>query len=370
MDEGDDLYGDLDEGVGVMPSLKAPFQPLQAYDTREEVFRKKEIELTSKVESLKNELDLQVEALQQDKAVLIRNISCLFKTAQMELARKDKQMKELREENLRFKLGGARGPANVRAVLTRAGDKTNGQSKLSIDQIPHNSRITGSSDEDRRLHDSAGGAIDRVAQVALSIQSAKTGQRSTPEGSMVDGALELSVEMDSNVPSNIRKKPDSLGSQSIVENAGSDGYRVISDERKKQRRSPSRGNHHRDTNLADGGDQHSKGYFCNDKDDRSRSDRQRRDGRRNGDDGRSRHRSPDRNWDGSRSATADRDHRRIDNYLRNSNKRKRHRSSSRERERRLKDRESSRAAKTLSTNDSEFSRERERERDYSNRHQM
>lgn len=77
MDEGDDLYGDLDEGVGVMPSLKAPFQPLQAlqYDTREEVFRKKEIELTSKVESLKNE----VEALQQDKAVLIRNISCLFK---------------------------------------------------------------------------------------------------------------------------------------------------------------------------------------------------------------------------------------------------------------------------------------------------
>lgn len=30
VDEGDDLYGDLDEGVGVMPSLKAPFQPLQA----------------------------------------------------------------------------------------------------------------------------------------------------------------------------------------------------------------------------------------------------------------------------------------------------------------------------------------------------
>lgn len=40
----------------------------------------------------------QKEALQRDKSVLIRNISCLFKTAQMEIARKDKQIRELHDE--------------------------------------------------------------------------------------------------------------------------------------------------------------------------------------------------------------------------------------------------------------------------------
>ncbi len=38
----------------------------------------------------------QRDALQKERAVLVRNISCLFKTAQLEIERKDGEIKDLR----------------------------------------------------------------------------------------------------------------------------------------------------------------------------------------------------------------------------------------------------------------------------------
>ena len=38
----------------------------------------------------------QRDSLQQERAVLVRNISCLFKTAQLEIERKDAEIRDLR----------------------------------------------------------------------------------------------------------------------------------------------------------------------------------------------------------------------------------------------------------------------------------
>ena len=38
----------------------------------------------------------QRDSLQQERAVLVHNISCLFKTAQLEIERKDAEIKDLR----------------------------------------------------------------------------------------------------------------------------------------------------------------------------------------------------------------------------------------------------------------------------------
>lgn len=41
---------------------------------------------------------MQVHELQQQNHQLVRNISCLFKTAQSELARKDREISQLRQQ--------------------------------------------------------------------------------------------------------------------------------------------------------------------------------------------------------------------------------------------------------------------------------
>lgn len=40
---------------------------------------------------------MQREELQAERAILLRNMSCIFKTAQLELQRKDEQLRELRQ---------------------------------------------------------------------------------------------------------------------------------------------------------------------------------------------------------------------------------------------------------------------------------
>jgi len=47
------------------------------------------------------------EILSKENEILKRNISCIFRTAQLEIARKDKQIKELREslEKLQVRRG-------------------------------------------------------------------------------------------------------------------------------------------------------------------------------------------------------------------------------------------------------------------------
>jgi hypothetical protein len=57
-------------------------------------FQKQEKELKDKPDALQREK----ERLQLEKSVLIHNISCLFKMAQMEIARKDNQIRELHDE--------------------------------------------------------------------------------------------------------------------------------------------------------------------------------------------------------------------------------------------------------------------------------
>ena len=39
---------------------------------------------------------MQRDELQAERTVLVRNMSCIFKTAQLELQRKDEQLRELR----------------------------------------------------------------------------------------------------------------------------------------------------------------------------------------------------------------------------------------------------------------------------------
>eukprot|EP00252_Welwitschia_mirabilis_P023764 TRINITY_DN6819_c0_g2_i1.p1 TRINITY_DN6819_c0_g2~~TRINITY_DN6819_c0_g2_i1.p1 ORF type:complete len:236 (+),score=60.26 TRINITY_DN6819_c0_g2_i1:581-1288(+) len=48
-------------------------------------------------------LQKQVETLQDEKEILIRNISCLYKTAKLEIERKNKQIDQLRQENAEMK---------------------------------------------------------------------------------------------------------------------------------------------------------------------------------------------------------------------------------------------------------------------------
>ena len=40
---------------------------------------------------------LQIDRLAKEREVLVRNISCLFKTAQLEIQRKDTELRHLRE---------------------------------------------------------------------------------------------------------------------------------------------------------------------------------------------------------------------------------------------------------------------------------
>ena len=48
---------------------------------------------------------MQRDQLQQERETLVRNISCLFKTAQLELERKEGELRELRRDKI---VGAAR----------------------------------------------------------------------------------------------------------------------------------------------------------------------------------------------------------------------------------------------------------------------
>ena len=67
--------------------------------------------------------DTQRDELQKDKGTLLRNISCLFKTAQLELERKEGELRELRRREIQR--ASAKSPArdmqrDARPVAARA----------------------------------------------------------------------------------------------------------------------------------------------------------------------------------------------------------------------------------------------------------
>lgn len=90
--EDDDLYGDL---------LTGHTEEGQGH------YRAKAEELTSKLQATEEQmqqLQTQLETTQAEQArlvkereTLVRNISCLFKTAQLEIQRKDSELKQLRD---------------------------------------------------------------------------------------------------------------------------------------------------------------------------------------------------------------------------------------------------------------------------------
>mmetsp|Transcript_30554 Transcript_30554/g.51484 ORF Transcript_30554/g.51484 Transcript_30554/m.51484 type:complete len:133 (-) Transcript_30554:172-570(-) len=89
----EDLYGDLydDEGGEGETLLKEKNRQL------EEKVRESEKEIGEKKEKIE-ELDSQVERLQEENSTLIRNISCLYKTAKKDASRRDAEVKEMRKK--------------------------------------------------------------------------------------------------------------------------------------------------------------------------------------------------------------------------------------------------------------------------------
>jgi len=241
IDEGDDLYDDLYEDIDDSLLYKTPFQSLHENDTREEEFKKKEGELNGKVESLLKE----VEALQQDKVVLTRNISCLFKTAQMELARKDKQMKELRDENLRLKLGGTRGPTNIRSHLPKAvvpADKTNVE--MDSSEQGNRSRLEGAMGVSAKIHEPD---TDGHKQIS---DEGKKGRGSSRD---------CSNQHKDRIPDSSRRTADDSSNRqksSSVNNSGSDRRREYghAEHRSRDRSRDHRDRDHRDRDHRDSGE--------------------------------------------------------------------------------------------------------------------
>ncbi|KAJ7561256.1 hypothetical protein O6H91_03G020400 [Diphasiastrum complanatum] len=93
----DSLYEDLYEDLGGGKQLLKT--SIQEMEERLEHLTKGEKELQARLELMQK----QVESTELEKNVLIRNISCLFKTAQLEVARKDKQIQKLQAEVLLLK---------------------------------------------------------------------------------------------------------------------------------------------------------------------------------------------------------------------------------------------------------------------------
>ncbi|KAH9330128.1 hypothetical protein KI387_002236, partial [Taxus chinensis] len=90
-DDYDELYADLYEYLE--DGRQLPKTSLLEMEERISQITKQSQEMQIEIDTLQKQND----SLQRDKDVLIRNISCLFKTAQMEIARKNKQINELRE---------------------------------------------------------------------------------------------------------------------------------------------------------------------------------------------------------------------------------------------------------------------------------
>jgi hypothetical protein len=83
-DNDNDLYGDL-----IDTGLSAELEKTQ---TELEISLKKNIEYEKEI----NEMQVQIETLLVDKAILDTNIVAIFNTATREIARKDNEIKELR----------------------------------------------------------------------------------------------------------------------------------------------------------------------------------------------------------------------------------------------------------------------------------
>ncbi|GAQ88795.1 hypothetical protein KFL_004600060 [Klebsormidium nitens] len=97
--DDDDLYGDLYADVG--QGKKVLKTELQELEERYERSQAQVQELEEKTAKLENE-----------RRILIKNISALFKTAQMEVKRKDVQISELRQDM-------AKARAYIESRLTR-----------------------------------------------------------------------------------------------------------------------------------------------------------------------------------------------------------------------------------------------------------
>ncbi|KAH7276609.1 hypothetical protein KP509_39G014500 [Ceratopteris richardii] len=103
----DDLFEDLEDGRAI---IKTSLHELE--DRIKDLSNEAE-ELKAQVRNLQQEN----EGLSKQNEILTRNISCLFKTAQMEISRKDKQIKALQQESLCASTSGAR---SVPLAIARA----------------------------------------------------------------------------------------------------------------------------------------------------------------------------------------------------------------------------------------------------------
>ncbi|CAL8467621.1 g7159 [Coccomyxa elongata] len=90
-EEAEELYGDLFAQDGAGEGLL----PIQTAELRRRTEEQEAVieELKARLEAAEAERD----ELREERETLVRNISCIFRTAQLELQRKDDQLKELRQ---------------------------------------------------------------------------------------------------------------------------------------------------------------------------------------------------------------------------------------------------------------------------------
>ncbi|BDA42727.1 hypothetical protein COCOBI_03-6200 [Coccomyxa sp. Obi] len=90
-EEAEELYGDLFAHDGAGEGLL----PIQTAELRRRTEEQEAVieELKARLEAAEAERD----ELREERETLVRNISCIFRTAQLELQRKDDQLKELRQ---------------------------------------------------------------------------------------------------------------------------------------------------------------------------------------------------------------------------------------------------------------------------------
>jgi hypothetical protein len=94
----EELYADLYEHLG--DGRQVPKTSLLEMEEKMDQLTKQGAEMHLKILTLQK----QNNSLQEEKDILICNISCLFKTAQMEIGRKNKQINELRQEISQLKI--------------------------------------------------------------------------------------------------------------------------------------------------------------------------------------------------------------------------------------------------------------------------
>ncbi|KYR00547.1 hypothetical protein DLAC_02561 [Tieghemostelium lacteum] len=98
--DDDDLYGDIKQTIESSDDegYKEKFKDLQL-EIQQLTDRINKNELELKVSNENNlALKKDKEQLQKINEILMKNISCLFKTAQLEIQRKDKEIDNLRDQ--------------------------------------------------------------------------------------------------------------------------------------------------------------------------------------------------------------------------------------------------------------------------------